>query len=401
MKNATSKIHFSLIISVLAGLSAFGQTATTITADDMPVPTEPYYVDKVTGLVPNASPAENETWDYANVFGNSPDSVYYYPEYLPFFLDAGVDVYRPFFKNFSPDFGYQIFQEFDFNQNGIYDVGVDVLGQNNTLQPFTGNINDSIFILAQSEIVSVPRRIIEFPFTANSAWSSSSRRVTDMVINVPAFGLNYAPVQHAYTWVRHDSIVGWGKMRVYTPDGPSIDYDVLMDRMAEHAVDSFYLNGTPAPAPLLTAFGVAQGQLTHRNHRYIFYRKGTFGYLATFTYGSDATYSNLINAFIGTDGLEAAPSATVESLRYASVLYPNPSAGGELNIRLMGGQFELGSFEVFDAMGRQVRQGKLLEANGGEFQVKMGTHLPTGNYLIQLKDKQLRSVAVQRFEVVN
>jgi hypothetical protein len=401
MKISTSKNLFTLIFSLLSGFSAFGQTAITITAADMPVPTEPYNLDRITGLVPNVLPETNAVWDYSTSFGNVPDVAAFNTEFIPFFTDAGVDVYRTMFKNLNPNFGYEIYQEFDFNANGIDDIAVDVVEQNNTLQPFTGNINDSIFIPAQSKIVSVPRRIVEFPFTANSAWSSSSRRVTDMVFNIPAFGLNYTPVQHAYTWVRHDSIVGWGKMRVYTPDGPSIDYDVLMDRISEHTVDSFYLNGVPAPVALLTAFGVAQGQKTEETYRYNFYRKGSFGYLASFYYETDETYTNVFNAFIATDGLETAPpSATVENISYATVLYPNPSAGSELNIKLMGGQFELGSYEVFDAMGRLVKQGQL-QTIGSDVQVKMGVPLPSGNYYIQLKDKQLRSIVTQQFEVIN
>jgi hypothetical protein len=310
-------------------------------------------------------------------------------------------VYRTLFKNFNADYGYEIYQEFDFNENGVYDIGVDILAQNNTLQPFTGNISDSIFIPAQSKIVSVPKRVVEFPFTANSAWSSDSRRVTDMVFHVPAFGLNYTPAQHVYHWVRQDSIVGWGKMRVYTAAGPSIDYDVLMDKISEYTLDSFYLNGAPAPSALLTAFGVVQGQKTEHNNRYNFYRKGSFGYLASFYYETDNTFTNLFSAYIGTDGLETAPlSAVVERVSYAMVLYPNPSAGSELNIKLVGGQFKLENYEVFDAMGRLVRQGQL-EARGSDFQVSMGEPLPNGNYVIQLKNKELRSVATQQFEVIN
>jgi hypothetical protein len=401
MKISTPRQFLTLIFSLLSGLSAFGQTAITITAADMPVPTGPYNYDRVTGLVPNVVPETNALWDYSTTFANMQDIADFYPELIPFFLDAGVDVYRLFFKNMTSDFGYEIYQEFDFNANGIDDIAVDVLEQNYTLQPFTGNINDSIFIPAQSKIVGTPRRIIEFPFTANSTWSSSSRRVTDMVFNIPAFGLNYAPVQHAYTWVRNDSIVGWGKMRVYTPDGPSIDYDVLMDKISEHTVDSFYLGGAPAPLALLTAFGVAQGQKTEEIYRYNFYRKGSFGHLASFHYETDETFSDVVDAFIGMDGLETAPpSATVENISYATVLYPNPSAGSELNIKFMGGQFELGSYEVFDTMGRLLKQGQL-QANGSDVQLKMGEPLPSGNYYIQLKDKELRSIATQQFEVIN
>jgi hypothetical protein len=337
MKKIFTLFIFPLTISLLAIFHTSGQTPATITADDMPPPIGPYNYDNVSGLLSGETPANDGTWDYSGISANTPTTASYYPEFVPFFVDAGVDAYRSFNKNLNAGFAYQIYQEFDFNENGVYDIGVDIEEDSNTLLPFTGNINDSIFLPAQREIVSVPRRIIEFPFSENSAWSSSSRRVTEMVINVPAFGLNYAHFEHAYTWVRKDTIVGWGKMRVYTPDGPSISYDVLMDQISEHTVDSFYLGGMPAPPALLDAFGILQGQKTEIVHRYNFYRKGSFAYLASLYFGADDTFTNALEAYISTDGIETAPpSAVIDQATYATLLYPNPATGGELNIKVMG-----------------------------------------------------------------
>lgn len=401
MKKIFTLFIFPLTISMLAIFPASAQTPITIVAADMPIPTGPINVDDITGLSAGEVPATNAFWDYSNFFGNDRVSADYYPEFVPFFLDAGVDVYRGMTKNINAGFGYQIYQEFDFNANGVYDVGVDVEGGGNTLLPFTGNINDSIFIPAQREIASVPRRIIEFPFTENSSWSSSSRRVTDIIINIPDFGLNYAPLQHAYTWVRQDTIVGWGKMRVYTPDGPSISYDVLMDQIEEYTLDSFYLNGAPAPSALLNAFGITQGQKTEEANRYNFYRKGDFGYLASHYFGDDDTFTNVINSYVGTDNIETAPpSAVIDRATYSTLLYPNPTTGSEINIKVMGGHFEPSGYQVFDAMGRLVKQGAL-QTNGSEFQVKLGEPLPKGFYLIQLKDRQMRSILSEQFEVAN
>jgi hypothetical protein len=51
-------------------------------------------------------------------------------------------------------------------------------------------------------------------------------------------------------------------------------------------------------------------------------------------------------------------------------------------------------------MGRLVKQGSL-QANGSEFQVRLGEPLPNGTYLIQLKDRQKRSMLSEQFEVAN
>ncbi len=401
MKKNSTQLVFALLLGLFASYSSFGQSAITITAADMPVPDGPYNLDNVTGLVANPVGAANATWDYGSIWGNTPNTADFYPEVIPFFTNAGVDVYRLMFKNMNPNFGYEMYQEFDFNAGGVHDIAVDILEQNNTLQPFTGNINDSIFIPAQSYIINEPRRIVDFPFTANSAWSSSSRRVTEMVFNIPSYGLNYAPVQHAYTWVRQDTIVGWGKMRVYTADGPSIYYDVLMDKISEHTVDSFYLNGTPAPALLLAAFGVAQGQITEEVYRYNFYRKGSFNYLASYFYDNDETFSNILNAFIHTDDIETAPpSAVLEEATYATVLYPNPTLGSEINIKFLGKSIDAGSYTITDAMGRLVQDGPL-EIQGTDLRVRMNGILPIGSYFITLKNKELRNVMTEQFEVIN
>ncbi|MBK7010778.1 MAG: hypothetical protein IPH36_20200 [Saprospiraceae bacterium] len=107
--------------------------------------------------------------------------------------------------------------------------------------------------------MSKPRVILDFPVTKGYSHQSVSRRVAKFKINIPAFGLNYAPVHHVANVVREDTLTAWGKMKVYTPNGPSPSYDVLVLLSLQHQIDSFYLNGLPAPANLLTAFGQQQG----------------------------------------------------------------------------------------------------------------------------------------------
>jgi hypothetical protein len=400
MKISTSKIFFAWLFSVVFASQIWGQ-AITITAADMPAPAEPYTVDVVTSNLPAVTIGNNAAWNYATVYGNSPITADFYPEYVPFFTNAGVDIYRFLLKNMNSDFGYNTYMEFDFNNAAIDDIGVDVPAQEYTLQPFTGNINDSLFIPAQSYLVPAPHRIVEFPMTANSAWSSSSRRYTDMIFNVPAFGLNNAPLRHAYTWVRNDSIVGYGKMRVYTASGPSIDYDVLMDRVEEYTLDSFYLYGSPAPVQLLTVFGATQGQLTEQNYRYNFYRKGSFNYLASFYYADDASFGTPLAFYVTQDGLETATASAVgEKASYATVLYPNPCAGSEINVKVLGNHFDIEKYRITDQMGRLVRQGQT-EATGDGVRVRLEAALPTGQYHISLMDRDLRSVVSEIFEVIH
>lgn len=399
MKTFTSKCLFALLFSVVSASQMLGQ-AITITAADIPAPTGPLYYDNITALVTNPTLTANGYWDYSSYFGNTPDFAAYYPETIPFFTDAGVDIYRQGFKYMNANLGYQIYQEYDFNSNGVDDIAMDIVEQHYSLQPLTGGAADSQFIPSQSYIYNQPRRILEFPMTANSAWSSSSRRTVEMIFNVPTFGLNNANVTHAFTLVRKDTIAGWGKARVYTPSGPSIDYDVLIDKSIDYAVDSFYLGGAPAPPALLSAFGVSQGQITQKAYRYNFYRKGSFGYLVGFTYTDDA-FSNLQFAFVSTDDIETATASAVsEKISYATVLYPNPCAGSEINVKVMGTHFDIEKYLITDQMGKLVRQGQT-ENLGDGVKVRLNETLPTGQYYVSLLDKNLRSVVSEKFEVIH
>lgn len=400
MKISTSKTILAGLFSLAFASQIWGQ-AITITAADMPAPTEPYNVDVNTTNLPAVTVGSSAVWDYATVFGNDPIVADYFPENIPFFTNAGVDVFRYLFKHMNSDFGYEMYQEFDFNNGAVDDIGVDVPSQMNTLQPFTGNINDSLFIPAQSYIVPVPRRIVEFPMTANSAWSSSSRRYTDMIFNVPAFGLNYAPLRHAYTWVRKDTIVGYGKMRVYTAAGPSIDYDVLMSKIEEYTIDSFYLYGSPAPVQLLTAFGAAQGQITEKNYRYNFYRKGSFNYLASFYYADDASFGTPVAFYVAQDDIETATASAVnEKVSYATILYPNPCTGSEINVKVLGSHFDMEKYVITDQMGRAMRQGQP-EPTGDGVRVRLDAGLVAGSYQITLFDKEANKVVAEKFEVLH
>ncbi|MBL7729499.1 MAG: hypothetical protein JNM68_17515, partial [Dinghuibacter sp.] len=116
---------------------------------------------------------------------------------------------------------------------------------------------------------------------------SESRRVVNFNLNVAAYGLNNAPAQHVWTVYREEKIVGYGKIRVYHPDGPSQYYEVLKSEVTEYAIDSFYLYGKPAPDALLKAFGAEQAQKINIDNRVNFYRKGSFNYLFSLYLGAN------------------------------------------------------------------------------------------------------------------
>ena len=300
------KRFFTLSFYMLITGFAFGQI--TITADEVPIPSVPYNMDDVTGFIPNPIPTADFTWDYGTIEGNAPFTVTYYEETLQAFVDAGIDVFLPGFKSLTSQLGYNTDAEIDFNMDAVEDKGGYVSYQAYPLSALTGNPNDSIFFPEQGWLWGSPKVIMKFPFTYQDSWSSISGRQTNFQITVTQAGLNKANAMHIYYIVRHDTIAGYGKMRLYTENGPSQYYDVLVDQISEFAVDSFYLNGAPAPSFILTPFGMSQGQITDGRNRLNVYREGSFIYLFSTFYGPNDHGTTPLGEFINTDNLVTSTS---------------------------------------------------------------------------------------------
>ncbi|HZV69349.1 MAG TPA: T9SS type A sorting domain-containing protein [Saprospiraceae bacterium] len=386
-----------LLYALLATMAGFSQ-ALTIDAGDVPLPaTLVPFDDFILTNPPDPSIGDNQTWDYSGYFGDSVIIVNYVTETDPLFLANGVDFHVLTFKGLTSTLGYLLNSEIDFNSNGIYEVGLGINPAEYSLAAFTGNSNDSMIIPEQKHLFLTDKTIMDFPFTMGTTWGSTTRRVTDFILTVQAFGLDHAPGQHVYTNVRTDEIVGWGKMSVHTGSGPSIEYDVLMDKVHEYNVDSFYLNGSPASPILLLAFGVSQGQHTNESYFYRFNREGagSYPYLISFFYDNDPTYTNMTDARTNLNNLTTGVK-DLQSDDYATLLFPNPSNSNEINIKIIGREFGITDFAVFDLQGRIVQQGKVDNTSGDLIRLSLSNVPVNGTYVIKLKDKDGREVVSEK-----
>jgi hypothetical protein len=185
---------------------------------------------------------------------------------------------------------------------------------------------------------------------------------------------------------------------VYTPSGPSIPYEVLIDRVQQYNIDSFYLNGAPAPALLLNAFSITQGQRTGVTNQYNFYRKGTFSYLLRLNYGIDNTFKKLESAFFNTDNLTSTSKTNnTPEHSYTTVLFPNPVSGHEVNLVISGKEIPQVSYQVTDLSGRVVLRKENYSLSGNQLTVILEDISTSGMYFIEVKDKLNTPIAKESF----
>ncbi len=390
------------ILSMLAlSVHGFAQTPITLTSVNTPIPTIFNSLE-----MENFNPAElgsNLVWDFSNLSPLDPSGFEYSVETIPFYTSVGIERYSSASKSFNADFGYNIYNEFDFSTNGLDDKGLNIPAQGYSLGAMTGDNNDSLTFPEQDYILSSPRRIIQFPMTANSSWSTQCPKVGNFFLKIAAYGLNNTPSQHRYTIHRTDSIVGWGKLSVYTSAGASIQYDVLMDKYSQYAVDSFFVGGAPAPQALTNGLGVTQGQQSNIINGYNFYRAGSYNYLMRLSYGLDNTFTNLSKTFMDTDNITTATSTANlnenASISYQSLVFPNPSAGNSISVKLLGKKVNNPEIKIFDVLGNLIQTEKFTQNSMDSISITFNKSIKNGNYILQVIDENNKVVVKENITI--
>src|SRR5690606_38704120 len=103
---------------------------------------------------------------------------------------------------------------------------------------------------------------IQFPMTYQDQWTQSFDRVVDFELNIASYGMVDAPGFLRETTTENREVVGYGELTIPQPNGsPSLPMVVLLLKVNRITLDSFFVAGQPAPAPMLAAFGLIQGSV--------------------------------------------------------------------------------------------------------------------------------------------
>lgn len=219
------------------------------------------------------------------------------------------------------------------DNNGVYWYGEHLDRQAYSISSLTMNTSDSLIFPLQAITYSAPGKVIAFPMSFGSTWNSVMQFNTDFQLIIAMYGMSYTPGQRRTKVDTRDSVKGWGKMRLKGTNGKVSAYmDVLVVQEREYNVDSFYLGGSPAPAPLLSAFGLTQGQVASR-FTTKFYRSGEVTPLFRIDH-SDSTFTSNNGGTAMINRLAPDKTGIGDVAEAGGVdIYPNPvNAGGLLHI---------------------------------------------------------------------
>lgn len=346
--------------------------------------------DTVYGTVPSSLPAipvaQYHLWDLSTVILGS------YKYYSTFQAETGVGSATHSnlaYIEAAPGMKYQTKLMFAVEQSGIKTYGERLERQAFSLLASTGNPNDSIVLLKQDVVYSTPQVQIPYPCSIGTKWNTNSKSIVNFKMSInsppsPIPPLIDVPGERRSTTTTTNEVVGWGLMKIRRLDGkPSGVRAVLQVETTISIVDSIYLNGSPAPAQLLTMAGLTQGQTTNVYQR-SFYRENEVLPMANVTYTA-ASFTTVKDVNF-TEARLPWPDDVAEVSAAGNVeVYPNPVTGNSFTVKLGDqGNAKL-SYVITDATGKKVLEDVLNTTTGNGTTVHLPQSVTPGIYMLNIK----------------
>lgn len=325
--------------------------------------------------LPDVSPKANATWDLTTASDSSIYSyVTNYAANSSAFPTATFVIPRLYVINAGLMYAFEAMK--DVTNNGIVILGEHIDHQGIPLGSITGNVNDSLVFTNQDIVYNVSEYYIKYPCTMGTKWTDNVKFSTYFNLTVTSSGLNNTPGARKSHRITTNEVKGWGKMRVNDHKGNPTGYtDVLVMDRVETTTDSFFLGGMPAPASLLAAFGLTQGQTVNICKRF-FFRAGEYRGLLELRY-EDASFTKITEIYKHSQRLKPTSVQTINKEQIN--IYPNPVTNGSFTVKVDGAHKNM-SYQLFNMTGQRVATGALPQ-NG---KVSLHSNLPVGNYVIKL-----------------
>lgn len=265
-----------------------------------------------------------------------------------------------------------------------------------------GTANDSLVILAQDAAYSTPYKLIPFPSTYGDSWNSDFYYEVNMELTL---GSTYQQAEFKQkTSVSYDfDAVGFGHFEMIKWDNGFGQAEVLMVRVASETVDSFFVNGAPAPTGLLTTLG-----LTQDRHSKIYFdelfREQEVNPLVLYNYGNDATYTNVTSNQVHQDRLAfAANVSELTRAPYAdgneAKLFPNiwNTTTSAATLYLPAATAGTYTYSIANIEGKIIYKAKRdIETNGkAQLNITLPEGMVNGAYWLKLQNANGKEITVQ------
>lgn len=374
-----SILAFSLSANVL-----FGQI--TITKENFPV--QESYIDSaiIASETNFALPSEgaNQNWDYSFLTNSGR---YFHKGFTTAGNNANFpNAYHKYGSNLSfQDFVFPTDVYMGLDQDGYYILGTDIPRAAFGILQLTGNPNDSLVFPKQTNVMDGRIDDLNFSITMDSEWSQTRIENTNFELTVAAYSLNKTPGSMTRHTTETKEVVGYGKLVIPTYGGSaSKEMEVLLVHETKTNIDSFFLGGAPAPAALLAAFGITQGQSV-TTETYEFYRANYGAPVLEIT--SNGTRGSLANYHLAaTKGLSTSIN-DFENHVAQNQVYPNPVLSNQkLNI-ICKNPSSINQVIITDLSGKRISAITSFEIQENQVSFSIPTEIKAGVYFYIINDE--------------
>ena len=322
------------------------------------------------------------TYDYSGAMSNTIDTIPYLPA-----TRTGFENYTRFSYTVQNLASLPLFSEFYTHKTnaGVYRAGGYKLPQKFGRGAITGTATDTLAFPGNAGIFQEEEYLLKFPAAVGDNWQTTYTFPVNFNLTVTNFALNNVPGIFLQFIERTDSIVGSGNLIIPTANGASIPYPVILVKSQMSVMDSVFLGGAPAPAALLSAFGLTQGA-AFTTQEYTFYSPNFEVPLMSLFMASN--WSTILKGTNATHYISEGVQ-TINTIEYAATetkVYPNPvKAGQQLFISLKTNP-NITAYRLVGIDGR-VWVNEMLASHQDKIAVQLPADMAQGMYLIQTMNK--------------
>lgn len=266
------------------------------------------------------------------------------------------------------------------NNNGYHVCGYYVSSLNESLAAVTGGANDVLDIPFQRLVFTDTMFYLKFPVTGQSTWSGQYNRNVQFNLTVASAGLSGTPGYFQFKLEQTRTVVGSGQIIIPDENGNAMaPVDVLMINVDEVQTDSVFLGGAPAPAPLMSAFGLVQGATETKSYVVFYPLNNGANPVASYTLDANGNINGF--EYRPDEARRASNIGLAEMGLNTSSIYPNPLSKGESLQIDFEGKTNVESVNLYNTQGQQVAEFKIDDSTK---HLSISPDLDPGIYLVSL-----------------
>ena len=359
--------------------------------------------DTSRGLVPLSLPPQtkgaNQVWDMTPALYNIATGYITYSSVPTGTSFTSAQFITPN-GSFSTDNGggigmYPLYGEdmFGIASAGFVQYGLHIDYQKTPMGGITSNPNDTFEIPAQDALFSKQLRHIAFPATYLSHWDDTVIEQVHGTLTIPVMSFNHTPLEFHIAYMMHDTVTGWGTMKLKNTAGVTESVNVLQVKSSILRIDSTFIGGVFITTLQKDYSGLPNGWQSS-SYEYRYYTMNDVTPVADVAW--DFSFTTPATASIQNKNFPPVGVPRIDNEGSSPTIFPNPVTGRSFSVQLPDNT-DTWAYHFTDATGKMVSSGNI-PAKTDVYTIELSKTIAPGVYYLQLQSSS-NQISIQQVEV--